>query len=390
MVDAARSPAGSEFTESQSLLDELNGVVKAGDAKQKRRILDRVTDLFAAGSRGYSGTQIALFDDVLQKLAADIEVAARAKLSGRLAFIGNAPPRLIRLLAFDDAIEVAEPVLAHSAQLSDADLAENAATKSQAHLFAIAQRLSLSETVTDVLVDRGDRKVIHRVVKNRGARFSLAGYDKLTVRARNDHKLTLALGRRSDLPRQCFLKLLESASAAVRQKLEAANPAAAAAIRDTVDEVASDMQRQARESSDRFASARRDAKTRFNVRPFTEANIHASAHAQEFERTVVALTKFGHFPVDLVERALLDKGEDMVLILARAAGCSWTTARALLLMYSAERDLQPDELERCFESYRKLTQKTARNIIDFYERRVEQRSRPKPPRRVADAGSAQP
>jgi len=385
MVDAARSFARSEFAETESLIDELNSVVKSGDAKQKRRILDRVTDLFAAGSRGYSGTQIALFDDVLQKLAADIEVAARAKLSGRLAFIDNAPPRLIRLLAFDDEIKVAQPVLTHSSELSDADLVENAATKSQAHLFAIAERLSLSETVTDVLVERGDRRVIHRVVKNRGARFSLAGYGKLTVRARDDDRLTLALGRRSDLPRQYFLKLLENASAAVRQKLETASPEAADAIRDTVDEVASAMQRQARESSDRFASARRDAKTRFNVRRFTEANIHTSAHAQEFERTVVALTKVGHFPVDLVERALLDKGEDMILILARAAGCSWTTARELLLMNSAERNLQSDDLDRCFESYKKLTQKTARNIVNFYERRVEQRNRQKPRRRGEDA-----
>ncbi len=115
---------------------------------------------------------------------------------------------------------MAEPVLIHSQQLSDADLVENASTKSQKHLFAIAQRLKLSEKVTDVLVERGDRRVLHKVVSNRGARFSLAGYGKLTHRARRDRTLTLALGRRSDLPRQYFLKLLETASASVRAKLE--------------------------------------------------------------------------------------------------------------------------------------------------------------------------
>ena len=118
----------------------------------------------------------------------------------------------------------------HSQQLSDADLVENAATKSQNHLFAIARRLKLSECVTDVLVERGNRKVIHKVAANAGARFSLAGYDKLTHRARRDRKLTLALARRRDLPRQYFLKLLETAQ------------------------------------------------------PFTEANVHAPAHAQEFTR----------------------------------------------------------------------------------------------------------
>jgi uncharacterized protein (DUF2336 family) len=79
------------------------------DAKHRLKIIDRVTDLFAAGSRSYSDEQISLFDDVLRRLAADIEIKARAKLAHRLAVIDNAPPVLIRSLAFDDAIEVAEP-----------------------------------------------------------------------------------------------------------------------------------------------------------------------------------------------------------------------------------------------------------------------------------------
>ena len=65
---------------------------------------------------------------------------------------------------------------------------------------------------------------------------------------------------------------------------------------------------------------------------------------------MIALVKLGRFPADLVERALLDKGEDMILILAKAAGCSWTTVKELLLMHVAERDLQPDDLAQFFET----------------------------------------
>ena len=374
MADTATAVANSSRHETQSLIDELNDVVAAGGASERKRILERVADLFAAGSRGYSSQQVALFDDVLQKLCADIEVKARARLARRFAHIDNAPPQLIRSLAFDDAIAVAQPVLIHSQQLSDADLVENAATKSQNHLFAIARRLKLSECVTDVLVERGNRKVIHKVAANTGARFSLAGYDKLTHRARRDRKLTLALARRRDLPRQYFLKLLETASASVRAKLEAANPEAAAAIR-AIDEVATGLQQEVRKTSERFANALRDANRSFNAQPFTEANVHAPAHAQEFTRTAIALAKLGRFPVDLVERALIDKGEDMILILARAAGCSWITVKELLLMYVAERNLQPDELTRTFDRYTKLTQEAARQIVDFYGQRVKVRSK---------------
>jgi uncharacterized protein (DUF2336 family) len=363
---------------SRSLIDELNEAVSSGGDVQRQRILERITDLFAAGSRGYSGDQIALFDDVLQELVVDIEVKARARLAQRLAHIHTSPPGIIRTLAFDDAIVVAEPILKYSQALSDADLAENARTKSQEHLLAIAQRLKLSETVTDVLVDRGDHRVVDKVVRNKGARISLSGYEKLTHKARRDRKLTLALSRRSDLPRQYFLKLLETASASVRARMEQDNPQAAAEIHGAVDEVATDIQHEVREASRRFANAERDATRCANVKPFTEANVHAPASKQEFARTAIALSKLCKFPVDAVERALLDKGEDMILVLAKAAGCSWTTARELLLMHVAERNLQPTDLEKTFDRYKKLRQDVARDVVSFHGQRIELRGKRAP------------
>ena len=373
MSDATPSNDTHAFEENLSLIDEVISTVATGSVQQRLRILQRVTDLFVAGSRSYSSKQIALFDDLLQQLSVDIEVSARKKLAHRLAGIHNGPPKVIRLLAFDDEIAVAGPVLVQSQQLSDEDLVENATSKSQKHLLAIAQRLKLSEVVTDVLVERGDRRVVHKVAKNKGARFSLAGYGKLTTRARHDRKLTLVLGQRSDIPRQYFIKLLETASASVRAKLEAANPEATAAIRDTIDDVATAMQQEARGASHEYSVAVRDANRRHSADPITEANVHATAHAQEFERTVVALSKYGRFPVDLVERALLDEGADMILILAKAAGCSWITAKELLVMFHAKRNMKPDDLTRAFERYKKLSQETAQNIVKFHGRRMKLR-----------------
>ncbi len=224
--------------EPSSLIDELEAVVASGPPDQRKRVLGRITDLFVTGSCRYTDEQVMLFDDVLLRLAAEVETKARAKLSQRLATIANAPPRVIRSLAFDDSIAVAGPVLSHSPQLNDNDLIANAATKSQAHLYAIAQRASLSEAVTDVLVDRGDRKVVRSVAQNAGARFSDAGFGKLVARAENDETLAQHVGMRADIPRHHFLKLLEAATAAVRAKLEAANPRAAQAIRELVAEAA--------------------------------------------------------------------------------------------------------------------------------------------------------
>ncbi|MGC1624664.1 MAG: hypothetical protein WA759_17935 [Pseudolabrys sp.] len=48
----------SALADSRSLLDELISPVATATAKHRLRIIDRITDLFAAGSRSYSHEQV--------------------------------------------------------------------------------------------------------------------------------------------------------------------------------------------------------------------------------------------------------------------------------------------------------------------------------------------
>ena len=138
-----------------SLLAELNRCLEDGGPQERLRILRRVTDVFMAGARTYSDAQVAVFDEVLTKLASDIEKEVRVRLAQKMAGLERAPRRLVRSFAFDPEIDVAAPVLIRSRELSDPDLVENARTMSQSHLLAIAQRVELSESVTDALIARG-------------------------------------------------------------------------------------------------------------------------------------------------------------------------------------------------------------------------------------------
>ena len=51
MTDSAQSQKDQPVEESHSLIDELVSVVSTGGVKQRLRILQRVTDMFMAGSR---------------------------------------------------------------------------------------------------------------------------------------------------------------------------------------------------------------------------------------------------------------------------------------------------------------------------------------------------
>jgi uncharacterized protein (DUF2336 family) len=324
-------------SESYLLIDELEETLASGNARDCGRMLARVADLFVSHASLYNEEQVALFDDVLLRLSAEIEMQARARLAQRLAYMDDAPPKLIRAFAFDDAIEVARPVLSFSPKLTDADLAENAKSKSQQHLYAIGRRASLSEAVTDVLVERGSDRVVRALARNAGAHFSPVGLGKLTTRATHDGVLAFGMIQRQDLPRQCMVKLIETASANVRAVLEATNPEAIAAVREAVDEVATAIRREAL----------------------------APARGEEFQKTVAAITKLGPFPADVVERALLDQGADMILIFAKAARCSWVTTKDMLLTFAGRRSMSPDDLSRASSSFNRLSPETAQRIITF-------------------------
>src|SRR5258708_2212011 len=102
-----------------SLIDELECAVAAGSNTQRIAMLARITDLFVTDANRYSAEHINLFDEVIAKLARAIEVKARAKLAIRLAPVSNAPLGVIRMLAFDDDIDVARPVLSTSERLDE-------------------------------------------------------------------------------------------------------------------------------------------------------------------------------------------------------------------------------------------------------------------------------
>ena len=75
------------------------------------------------------------------------------------------------------------------------------------HLHAIALRRTISEVISDILIERGDSKVVHTVAKNAGARISDGSFRELVARSVDDAELALDVGKRRDIPRHHFLKL---------------------------------------------------------------------------------------------------------------------------------------------------------------------------------------
>lgn len=352
------------MTAKNAFLSELEEALAHGSDDRRAKTLRRVTDLFVFGSSHFSGDHVALFDGVFGHLVADLETDARAALADRLKSVANAPPGLIRKLAFDDAISVAGPILENSPQIDNAALVESARTKSQDHLLAIAKRPKLAETITDVLVERGDRAVTLATARNAGAIISDIGYVRLVKRSEGDDELMQSVGARPEIPRQHFLKLLSTASKAVRMSLQAAHPENIGEVDRIVAEVATRMQTRAATASHDYRSAQAMVGRLQAANKLTETVVESYARDGKFEETAAALSLMGQLPIDLVERAMVGEREETVLIVAKAVGLSWQTARAVLQLCAGKTSIAAERLESSRSVYNSMKRETAVQVLD--------------------------
>lgn len=180
-------------------IHDLIALAHEPSSERRRELMRGVTDLFFATDPN-AQRELALFDDVLDKLAGEMEVAVRAELAERMAEAKAAPTGLIRRLASDQSIEVAGLLLEASGVLTDEDLLLIAQTRSQDHLRAISQRPSISSLVTDAIVERGDDTTLGVLLRNEGAELSRQAAETAVDRAMENADLHEAVIARASLP----------------------------------------------------------------------------------------------------------------------------------------------------------------------------------------------
>ena len=348
-----------------SLIPELEEVVQHGTAERRAKTLERITSLFLHGASQYGDEHVELFDTVFLKLIAEIETKARAELAKRLAPIDNAPIESVRVLAKDDDISVAGPVLQQSSRVSESDLVDIARTKSQAHLLAISGRTGIAEAVTDELVRRGDRQVVRNVAENLEARFSDGGFSTLVDRAEGDGVLAELVGARPDIPPRLFRELLLKATEVVRQRLlAAAKPETQAEIQRVLAKVSQDVDTaQARD----YSAAQQAVELLRQQGKLDERAVVDFANSDRYEETVAALSALCAVPIDVVDRLMGGDRPDPILILCKSVGWEWPTVRAIIIARPGGKRTSTQGLDNAFANFERLSPATAQRVMRFWQ-----------------------
>jgi uncharacterized protein (DUF2336 family) len=349
-----------------SLIPELEDIVQHGSPRRRAQALRRITTLFLDGASLFNEDHVRLFDDVFNRLIDEIESKARAELSHRLAPLGNAPGELICRLARDDDISVAGPVLRQSRRLAESDLLEIAETKSQAHLLAISARAGIAESVTDVLVRRGDQEVARSVVENRGALLSNDSFTVLVAKSESDDMLAEKVGQRPDIPPPLFRLLLLKATAVVQQRLFAsATPEVQGEIRSVLARVSKEVGTKAAPRD--YREAQRTVATLRLRGQLNEGQILDFAKAGQYEEMIAGLADLCAVPIDVVDRLMAGERPDPILILCKSIGWGWPAARAIIGARLGRKANSSQGLDDAYSNFERLTSATAARVIRFWQ-----------------------
>ncbi len=351
-----------------SIIDELENAVRSGSSAKRIETLRQVTDLFLHDAERLSEEQVKVFDDVLCHLVARVEDRVRAELGARLAPLECAPAGVIERLAWDDQIAVAGTVLATSAALTDRTLVDIARSKGQDHLFVISGRANLPEAVTDVLVERGERRVIRKLADNASARFSEDGYRGMVARADSDDELTEVLGLRTDLPLKFLRDLLQRATEAVRARLLIiAPPALQNEIKRVLEAIADSVKGEPQGGRD-YSRAEAIVRRMKGLNELNDSAIAAFATHKRLEEVAASLGILNNSaPTDIMMKVLEGPRADLVLIPCKAAGLIWPTVEAILCNRAPRHRVDEATLKIAARDYAKLSGETAERTLRFWQ-----------------------
>jgi hypothetical protein len=98
-----------------------------------------------------------------------------------------------------------------------------------------------------------------------------------------------------------------------------------------------------------------------------EPALHEFAKAGRFEETVAALASLCAVPIDVVDRLMGGERPDPILILCKAAGYNWTTARAIMTVRPGSKATSSYGLDAAFANFDSLSPATAQRVLRFWQ-----------------------
>lgn len=324
----------------------------------RRQLLNAVTDLFLLDQDPNEASK-EHYGDIAVSSLPHLGEDDRKGYADRVAAIPTLPRNVATTLGSDSNAEVAQLVLRLSPVLTDSDLAAIAVSQSQQHLAAIADRARLSESVTDILVERGDQTVLHTVSANEGAAFSDKGFDRLLERGDGDAAIAGNLARRSDLAPERAGRVLRI----VEQLTDGGT-----APRSAASAEGASLARQARQQRLEVKLLLADLATRTREPDDVLTMLADEDRAYHLAQVI---SQIAGITVEQALRVLMQRDASGIAVTCRSLGIGNTAFRAVLQLRARRLYFSQSDLDDDIDGYAKLDLATAERTLRFLRLRTK-------------------
>lgn len=295
---------------SNARFAKLIDLARTPDSDQRRELLREVTDLFFETSNSRSTRETALFDDVLQLVAAEMQDEVLAELAELFADAKEAPSGLMRDLA-NHSFEIAGPVLRKSKALDSQTLLQIVNYQSQSHIKAVAQRDDVTEVLSDAIVRFGDDHALDALIRNDNAKISRTSMETAVDRARRNTLLHEGVVKRHDLPLDLLNEMYFVVETRLRDQIMQRNAsvdpatldAALSKARERMRQTAGDMTAEAKNAMAFIQSKKNSGELSARML----VSLYREAKQMHFLYGLAEITNLDHATVaDLIERRDID------------------------------------------------------------------------------------
>lgn len=219
-----KSSKALDAIDVERLLADPSAAVRADTAV-------KVAEEFAKGSLNERERVVA--EDVFRLFVRDVEVKVRESLANAVKECAQLPNDIAVALA-KDVDQVALPMLSSSSVLSDDDLIEIIKEASGQKQQAIAARPSVSASVSDALIEKGDEEVVRTLVSNHGAEIAEDSLNRIIDEFGDREAMQQPLAERPALPIGIAERLVHMVSEKLQDHIMRNHPLRPALVTDLV------------------------------------------------------------------------------------------------------------------------------------------------------------
>ena len=349
-------------------LESLARLTLGNSDEGRQNLLREVTDMFMESPETLNEREIAYFGEIMNGMVGQVETMVRQHLSETLCNVSNAPHDLIVSLA-NDELDVAFSVLQNSEVLEDNDLVEIAEKQSQEHLNAIARRATVDETITDVLVNKGDDTVLGTLAGNNGAQFSRGGMETIVDRAKDNDDLELSLVKRKDFPADLAQDVYWRVSSAMREKILGANEELDVS---QVDEIFQEAEKWFAEQK---GKAPLNQAEKYIIRKEKLGQLDAGLllsliRQDKIPEFVAGLGRLININTDIVRQAVFDPESEKLAIICKAAEIDFDVFGEYIYCINLNEETEEKDMEALLGVYKRIDTNIAQRTLRFLRTRI--------------------